>query len=183
MISPVVKGQRLERVLLEPGLTAYRCSVSKGVYIPVGAYFRWLAQQSERLPHLPKAEIGAQKVVDDDSRVKICPESGQIMQRFAVGHGFTFYIDRSPTGSIWLDGGEWETLRARNFHDELHLVFTAPWQDQVRYARSAEVHRELLIERLGSELFAKVEQLRIELLAHEQRDIALAHLQNSKAGE
>ena len=183
MISPVSKNQRLERVSLESGLMAYRCPSSKGVFISVGAYFRWLAQQPGRLPHLPAAETRAQKPVDDDSRVKICPESGQIMQRFAVGHGFSFHVDRSPTGSIWLDGGEWESLRARNFHDELRLIFTAPWQDQIRHSRSIETRREPLVERLGPDLFARVEQLRIELSGHEQRNLALAHLQNTKGDE
>ena len=114
MRSPVASHMEMERITLEDGLTAYQCTESGGVFVPAECYFRWLSRQADRLPHLPKSEADVEVAVeDDDGRVKVCPESGQIMQRFKVGHGFSFYLDRSPSGSIWLDKGEWEALKGR----------------------------------------------------------------------
>ncbi len=122
----------MQRITLEDGLIAFQCPESEGVFLPIQSYFRWLSRQSERLPHLPVSDTSPEEVAGDVESAKICPETGLIMQRFKVGHGFSFYLDRSPSGSIWFDKGEWEALRERQFHDELHLIFTAPWQRDIR---------------------------------------------------
>lgn len=119
------------RVELEPGLTAYRCPVSGGHWVPYQNYWRWLAGQPGRLEHLPAPEGAPEPEDDRVAQVKICPETGMLMTRYRVGHGFAFSVDRSPAG-IWFDAHEWEALRARNFHDEVHLVMTAPWQNRLR---------------------------------------------------
>ena len=177
MRSPVASHKQMIRIALEDGLIAFRCPESGGVFLPAESYFRWLSRQPGRLPHSPKSDGDLEELIEDDDVIKICPESGQIMQRYKVGHGFSFYLDRSPSGSIWLDKGEWQALKDRQFHDELHLVFTAPWQDKVRAERSKEVERELLVAKFGSELLAKIEELRDELSEHEHRAFALAYLQ------
>jgi hypothetical protein len=163
MRSPVASHKQMTRVALEDDLIAFKCPESEGVFLPAESYFRWLSRQSGRLPHLPQGDI--------------CPESGRIMQRYKVGHGFSFYLDRSPSGSIWLDKGEWQALKDRQFHDELHLIFTAPWQDKVRAEQRKEVERELLVAKFGSELLGKIDELRDELSEHEHRAFALAYLQ------
>jgi hypothetical protein len=106
----------------------------------------------------------------------ICPESGTLMTRFKVGHGFPFAIDRSITGGVWLDGGEWEALRHRNFHDEIHLVFTAPWQKQVRTERAQATYEATLRSALGDDLLDRLTALRAELLDHPNKSLALAYL-------
>jgi hypothetical protein len=173
----------MERISLEDGLIAFQCPESGGVFLPTESYFRWLSRQTHRLPHLPICEGDVEEVIEDDNSVKICPESGQIMQRFKVGHGFSFFLDRSPSGSIWLDKGEWKALKDRQFHDELHLIFTAPWQDKVRADRKVEVERESLVAKFGSDLLARIEALREDLSEHEHRDFALAYLQRRAKGE
>jgi len=176
MRSPVVSKLQMERVVLEEGLEAFRCSESSGVFLPVEFYFRWLSGQKERLPHLPVSKDNSGVELVDSEGIKICPESGQLMQRYRVGHGFSFYLDRSPFGSIWFDKGEWEALRERQFHDELHLIFTAPWQDRVRDEKKLKVERDILLDRLGEDLLGKIEKLRNDLEEHEFRDLAVAFL-------
>jgi hypothetical protein len=123
MRSPVGSRKQMEPVQLEDGLMAYRCPDTGGIYIPSASYMRWLSQQPARKQQLP--ETGAeQQTLQTDRPAAICPESGTIMTRYKVGHGFKFTIDRSVTGGIWLDAGEWDALRQRNFHDELNLIFT-----------------------------------------------------------
>lgn len=113
-----------------------------------------------------------------EDTVKVCPESGTIMTRYKVGHGLGFRIDRSVTGGIWLDPGEWEALLAGNIHHELHLVFTTQWQKAIREMDHAASYETMLRERLGDELFGKITTLREELASHPARAVALAFLQS-----
>lgn len=142
MISPVDSKSRMSRVELEPGLVAYRCSASGGHWLPYQNYWRWLSQQPGRLPHLPHGEwVGHQVEAENSHKVRICPETGTLMTRYKVGHGFRFSVDRSAAG-IWFDVNEWEALRSRNFHDEVHLIMTAPWQAKVRREALEQVIHE-----------------------------------------
>lgn len=142
MISPVDSKSRMNRVDLEPGLVAYRCPVSGGHWLPYQNYWRWLSQQPGRLPHLPPGEGVSHRVESESAhKVRICPETGTLMTRYKVGHGFEFSVDRSAAG-IWFDVNEWEALRSRNFHDEVHLIMTAPWQAKVRREALEQVIHE-----------------------------------------
>jgi hypothetical protein len=172
--SPI-SGTLMKYTTLESGLEAFHCTESGGYYIPAPAYLKWLQQQPSRLPHLPKP-ANANEQVHEHLHALICPESGTLMSRFKVGHGFSFSINRSITGGIWLDQGEWEALRERNFHDEIHLVFTAPWQKQVRTARAQALYEETLKSALGAELLNRLIALRSELLDHQHKNLALSYL-------
>lgn len=142
MISPVDSKSRMNRVELEPGLVAYRCPASGGHWLPYQNYWRWLSQQPGRLPHLPHGEEEGHQVEPEIShKVRICPETGTLMTRYKVGHGFQFSVDRSAAG-IWFDVNEWEALRSRNFHDEVHLIMAAPWQAKVRREALEQVIQE-----------------------------------------
>lgn len=175
MKSPVATHQPMEREILEKGLVAYHCLESGGIFLPADNYWRWISQQPERLPHLP-APTEVEPTLKDSGKAKICPETGALMQRYQVGHGFDFFIDRSPTGSIWLDAGEWEALKKRQFHDELHLIFTAPWQSKIQQQELSENQEERLIERLGSDLVDRLTAMRGELANHPDRTLALTFL-------
>ena len=171
--SPIT-GKPLTSVNLAEGLQAFQCADSGGHYIPAVCYMNWLAKQEARLPHLPESSTPHETVVEP-SGARICPETGTLMTRYKVGHGFAFSIDRSITGGIWLEGGEWESLRERNFHDEINLVFTAPWQKQVRDEQAQATYEERLESALGADLVARLRALRTELADHPNRSLALAY--------
>ncbi len=168
-------GKPMSKVALDQGLEAFHCPDSGGHYIPAACYMQWLEKQPARLPHLSETATEIEET-NDASAARLCPESGTLMSRFKVGHGFTFSVDRSITGGIWLDGGEWEALRQRNFHDEIHLVFTAPWQRQVRDQQAQATYEHRLQSALGADLVARLESLRAELADHPHRNLALACL-------
>jgi hypothetical protein len=180
-LNSPVDGGPMEPVTLESGLEAWRCGTSGGHYIPADSYLRWLQDQPARLPHLPRAGEAVSSE-GEAPEARLCPETGTIMGRFRVGHGFPFTIDRSITGGVWLDGGEWEALRERNFHDEIHLIFTAPWQRHIRAARSREVYEDRLQTALGCELFDRLVSLRQELGGHPHRNLALSYLMEGNGG-
>ncbi|MGD7653576.1 MAG: hypothetical protein ACQCXQ_10205 [Verrucomicrobiales bacterium] len=176
--SPV-DGETMEAVTLDDGLQAHRCKSSGGYYITAGAYMDWLGRQPARLPHKPGGESSI-PLENNRPNALICPESGTIMSRYKVGHGFKFSIDRSITGGIWLDAGEWEALRERNFHDEINLVFTAPWQAHVRDEAFHTAYEERLAEALGEDLFGRVQSLRSELRDHPGNSLAIAYLMDTR---
>ncbi|MEO7098647.1 MAG: hypothetical protein ABI162_04755 [Luteolibacter sp.] len=175
ILNSPVSGKPMEQITLESGLNAWRCEKTGGHYIPSGAYLQWVQQQPARLPHLPEPSEPT-ALSTDAAGVLICPETGTFMSRFKVGHGFPFSIDRSITGGVWLDGGEWEALRQRNFHDEIHLVFTSPWQKQVRNEKAQATYEETLKASLGSDLLERLTLLRNELLDHPHKNLAFAYL-------
>ncbi len=176
MQSPLAPHQSLESVELEPGLTAFRCPQTGGHWIPAQNYWSWRS----KLPAEAAAEAAhaenATPVSEFDDVVKLCPESGTVMTRYRVGHGQPFRVERSHTGGIWLDGGEWEALCAGHLQSSMHLIFSAPWQKAVRQQASDASHLEHLRERLGAELLEKLQSLRAELAQHSQRSAALAFL-------
>ena len=174
MQSPVA-ATHMTPIELEAGLQAFQCPQSNGIFIPISNYSRWIASQPARLPQLP---VSDHCVANDSEQAKICPESGLFMSRYKVGKGFEFYLDRSPSGSIWLDAGEWEQLKQHQFHDELHLIFSSSWQQEVRSHDRAKAQRNLLESKLGADLLVQLDQLTTSLQDHEYSNMALAYLQN-----
>lgn len=172
--SPIT-GKPMSKVALDQGLEAFHCPDSGGHYIPAVSYMKWLEKQPSRLPQLPESDPKEENV-SDSATALLCPESGTLMTRFKVGHGFTFAVNRSITGGIWLDGGEWDALRQRNFHDEIHLVFTAPWQKQVRDQQAQATYEDRLQSALGPDLVTRLKSLRADLADHPHRNLALAFI-------
>jgi len=174
MNSPVEPHSALGPIELEAGLPAWQDAASGGVYLKSADYWEWLAHQPGRLETLPPKGPVAVGLEHPEGPARICPETGALMTRFRVGHGFTFQIDRSPTGGFWLDAGEWEALKARNFHEEIHRVFTDGWQKGVRSQASREALEEQLRQQLGAEDYQQAVAFRGWLAAHPHRARLLA---------
>ncbi len=174
--SPIGARKVMQKISLEEGLVAYQCEESAGVYITQQDYWSWIKKQPERLEHLPVFEL-ARSVIETETVAKLCPETSTIMMRCKVGHEFQFYIDRSRTGGIWLDAGEWGALKDRNFHDELHLIFTEPWQAKVLEQQRQLMTKNLLEKKLGLELLEEIESLKKKLEGHPHRSYAVAYIE------
>lgn len=178
MKSPVSARKVMQKISLEDGLVAYQCEESESVYITQQDYWSWIKKQPARLEHLPVIEL-ANCVIETEAVAKLCPETGTIMMRCKVGYDFQFYIDRSRTGGIWLDAGEWSALKDRNFHDELHLVFTEPWQVKVLEEQKQLMTQNLLEKKLGLELLGEIESLKKKLENHEHKAYAVAYIEQN----
>lgn len=176
MKSPIGERPTLQATQLDGGLTAYRCPESGGVYITLENYWKW--KQSA-------AATGGDEALEDkdfpvseyDDVVKICPETGTLMTRYRVGHGMPFRVDRSITGGVWLDAGEWEALHAGGIHRNLHLVFTAPWQKAVISAEQTALYNERLRNRLGDDFYNELSALREKIRSHPSSAEVFAYLQ------
>ncbi len=167
--SPASPGTTMDLSEIEPGLFAYTCPKSGGIWIPFQSYLDWKEHHGHDQRELPAA---CPPVQADDSRQRtlICPESGRLLIRYRVGHGLKFHVDVSPdTGGIWLDRGEWEALKSKGLHLELNLVFTAPYQRQIRAEEHEKVLDEMFRTRIGAADFEKVAAFRRWLADHPKK--------------
>lgn len=179
MQSPVYSDTVMELKELEPGLSAYLCPKSEGVWIPLQSYVTWNEHHKQVGSPLPAKYF---PVPADDSKrpALVCPESGRLLIRYKVGHGLKFHIDLSPvTGGVWLDKGEWEALKSKGLHIELNLVFTAAYQRHVRSAEYEKALYQTFAERIGRDDFSKISTFKHWLTQHpKRRDICCYLLDN-----
>jgi Zn-finger nucleic acid-binding protein len=186
MNSPAFPFVVMKRVTLAEGLSAWECSRSGGHYIAATDYETWLAKHDGELPETPETHDETQDTTHrpsepSEQRARLCPETGRLMVRYRVGKGIPFSIDRSPTGGIWLDKGEWESLRSRNLHDEIHHIFAAPWQKEVRDEQRVAGLRQSFEARIGKEGFAEAERFKQWLKQQPDSRAVIAYLLDPEA--
>lgn len=151
----------MTRVTLEEGLAAWECPQSGGHYIAANDYDEWLEKHVHEVPPKDETTDSVQLPSDpSEQRALLCPETGCLMVRYRVGKGIPFSIDRSPTGGVWLDKGEWEALKSRNLHDEIHHIFGAPWQRELRDEQRVSRLREGYRTRIGEGPFDDAERFK-----------------------
>lgn len=160
-------------------LKTLHCTTCSGTWIPASQYWTWIERHGANQPERPAhaVEEAEDLAVQETPQIKTCPECRHFLIRYRVGHGVPFSIDRcGACGGLWFDRNEWEILKARNLHDDVHFVFSAAWQ--LRAAREEELQRRdaRLLRQIGEEDFAEVERMRNWLLHHPRRSAILAHL-------
>lgn len=169
MHSPIHSDVTLQAREIEPGLSAYECPKSGGVWLPLQSYLKWAEAQPAPAAAQPE---GNPPVIADDSKqpAHLCPESGRVLIRYRVGHGLPFHIDRSPeTGGIWLDKGEWEALKGKGLHTELNHIFTSSYQHHIRVAEYEESLERAFRARIGAEDFQKALEIKQWITGHARR--------------
>lgn len=182
MNCPICKTVPLADAELEPGLASHACAQCGGQWVGQDTYFAWVEAQGPNLPE-KTPETAAQLPVNETARAKLCPSCGRFLTRARVGHGVGFQLDRCATcGGIWFDANEWQILRDRNLHDDVHFVFSAAWQaDVVRQERDAQRER-LMAQKLGEADWAEIKRIRAWLDAHAKRSELYAALMHDVEG-
>lgn len=154
---------------LEPHLPAWSCPQCRGHWIKGSDYWTWLQGHGPSLPEKPFSEDAAPLMPEAASALR-CPDCGHILGRYAVGHEISFRLDHcAHCGGVWFDGGEWETLKARNLHDDVHAVFSDVWQARVRREAQAREREEELRATIGGDDLAELRRVKAWLLAHPER--------------
>ncbi len=180
MNSPVHPHLEMKRVKLKDDLPAWECLQSGGHWISADDYQAWLDRRGGIVPMTPAPETAPNPAQPEEQRARICPESGRLLVRYRVGKDVLFFIDRSPaSGGVWLDRDEWETLKSRNLHDEIHLVFTAAWQKEIRDEARLKALRAHFAERIGAEAFARAEEMKRWLREQPARRDILIYLSDA----
>jgi Zn-finger nucleic acid-binding protein len=175
MNCPVCKSTELIINELEPQLNSLKCGTCKGNFIRGAEYWDWLAKHG---PNLPEKDSGTDNLERNETIDQLdCPECRWRMIKFLPGHGTEFALDhcRGCKG-IWLDVNEWETLKARNLHDDLHSMLTPFWQSEAQREARRKRAEERLITRFGDDGYLKMTQFREWLNSHERKQELIAYL-------
>jgi Zn-finger nucleic acid-binding protein len=165
---------------LESSLVARACPQCGGQWVRSADYWRWRAGHGANLPERGPEET-APLPLNDRRGVKRCPDCGdRFLTTYRVGKRVPFTIDRCRNcEGIWLDRDEWAALRARNLHDDLHLVFTDDWQRDLRKEDRrflTDTHFERMF---GAEDFARIREVRAWLDGHPRAGELLSYLQQN----
>lgn len=175
MRCPVCPDHEMTPRGLECGPLSHGCPNCHGRWIPSHLYWRWREAHPENLPELPVDAAPPCPPVAESGRGKLCPECRHVLLPYKVGHSLAFSLDRCGTcGGVWLDANEWEALRARNLHDDIHFIFSASWQRRVFEEEQARHREERLRRWFGEEDYAEARRIRDWLCAHPRREELLA---------
>jgi Zn-finger nucleic acid-binding protein len=174
MKCPNCQSTEFDRKLLDDTLQAMVCTACHGHWINSFQYWLWRDRHQEILPEkAPSAALAAL----DSNTTKVCPECFKLLRRYKVGHGTDFSIDRCEVcRGIWFDKNEWEILRDRNLHDEVHFIFSSHWQQAVRQDDMEKNRRRVLGDRIGQSDLDRVNTFKEWLHVHPERSMILAYL-------
>lgn len=174
MNCPICRTTQLVSVQLEDQLWAFTCNACHGHWISSAKYHAWLAYHGQILPEKPYD--GPPLDTSDVEQTKICPECHRVMLRYLVGHGTGFSLDLC-TGcqGVWFDPNQWQALKGRNLHDEVHLIITSPWQSKVR-REEARNRIDALYEKWFQEDYEEIQRIRDWVQNHPNRQRLIAFL-------
>jgi Zn-finger nucleic acid-binding protein len=172
---PVCLTPELLRTELEPNLSSFSCYECDGHWIRGKEYWDWvethgtnLAERLHENETLSLAEPG--KPID-------CPECRYRMTKYLVGRGLDFSVDHcAGCKGIWLDHNEWEALRKRNLHDDLHSMFTSFWQAEAHRQARKKRMEQIYIDRFGDDDYSEIKRIRLWLETKTDREGLLAFL-------
>lgn len=185
MHCPCCQTSTLKRARLDEHLAVHACDSCEGQWVSSYDYWHWLEWQvdSGTIKCAP-SDLSDTLKVADNRRASFCPECHHLMRRAKVGHGLDFYLDRcSHCGGTWFDKGEWEILQAHHIHDKVHLVFSEPWQSQLRQAEFNRVLEETYRSALGDDDYTEALKIRAWLEQHPHRDYILSVLNQVPVSE
>lgn len=152
MKCPVCKTVSLEAAEVDRQLPTHACSSCGGQWVKVEEYLKWLDLHGPNLPE-KSPDQAVNLPVNDSKPGKLCPACGAFLIRHLVGHGVSFHLDRcGRCGGFWLDRNEWEILKSRNLHDDVHYIFSEVWQSQARHQEQRAQYEGAVVKILDDKL-------------------------------
>lgn len=173
MNCPLCKNHTMQGINLEPDLLGQSCDACGGVWISRSNYESWRSKQPHTITENP-APVSIQ--VSDTHKAKICPECRHLLLPYRVGHGLPFSIDYcGACGGVWLDHNEWDAIKAKNLHGDMHDMVSENWQTAVRQVELQETIEQTYKRQLGS-TYEKAAEVRAWLQKQQQKSLLLAYL-------
>ena len=171
-----VDGGSLQRVRLDATLPAFQCGRCAGHWLRFGDYLGWREQQPANIPETPP-ESAPVPHAEPSGGLRRCPDCPGLLNRYHVGHGVPFSLDQcGRCNGIWLDGSEWEVLRARGLHDDLNRIFGPGWQHEVRTEEERARTDAQFARQLGGD-YDRTREFGRWMADHPRRSEILAYLQ------
>ena len=172
---PVCKTIELVKTELEENLSSYNCDKCGGHWIRGKEYWDWVEQHgtklAERIHESESLQLAEPGIPVD------CPECRFRMVKYLVGRGLDFTVDHcAGCKGIWLDRNEWEALRKRNLHDDLHGMFTSFWQEGAKREQRKKRMQQIYLDRFGEADYAEIKRVRHWLDTKTNREELMAYL-------
>lgn len=173
MYCPVCESSPLIPKKLEDHLSANVCLICNGEWIEAGDYWAWLEAHGNPSPQL---ETDSPLPIEMDAKARLCPEDGRFLRRFQIFPNAGFYLERCSTClGVWFDANEWQALKARELHDEVHLLFSKLWQEALLAKEARARFENMYAERFGED-YGRIQEIRQWLDRHPNADALIAYL-------
>ena len=178
MKCPLCKTPSLDATVLAPDLEGCICGECNGVWIARTKYDAW----RKRLPKdIPETASDAEFSVNDTRVAKICPQCGHLLLPYRVGHGCVLHRLLRRLRRVCVNRNEWDAIKARNLHDNLHDIVSAHWQNAVRRAMSMPPSNKP--KRVLGDAYDKAAEVREWLRNEPRRSTLLAYLSDTQRPE
>jgi Zn-finger nucleic acid-binding protein len=162
-------AQLLNLQTLEPGLQVRGCPRCGGHWIRLADYWRWRAGKGMGVPEKPAGKGASEQ--EATTGYRRCPDDSQLLTRYRVGRGVAFTLERcAQCEGVWLDANEWEVLKRRGLHDDLHRVFSEDWQREARQLDKSHELEALLMRALPPADYIKIREIKAWIDAHPHRN-------------
>lgn len=180
MDCPACHNSVLSPVKLDQDLPAYGCQQCGGALVSLLYYRDW----SERTTYGDNTSGNASDLAPavetlggDSHGALTCPKCKRLMTKYLVSGDSKNRIDLcSACDEAWLDGGEWEWLKALHLDKKLSSVFTDSWQRRVKTEVIEQKHRERFARIVGEDNIQKAEEIRTWLKGHQFRQEILFYI-------
>jgi Zn-finger nucleic acid-binding protein len=177
MQSPRDTQTTLIRTEILPGLIAFSCPSSGGIWIDVVLYWDWFRTQPEYSDAKVSFESPQPASIESDTDTPlISPRTGRIMRKCKVGSGLGFRIDFEPSSGFWLDKGEYESLLEHNLHDQLHLICSPEYQLELIRMQTSESEQQRFERSLGKEVCEKIHSFAAWFAGSRDHQVAMTYL-------
>ncbi|MCW8879139.1 MAG: zf-TFIIB domain-containing protein [Kangiellaceae bacterium] len=170
MQCPKCKNVDLKPTKIDDGLPAMGCVQCNGAFISL-LYYRDWAERAGDVHDAPTVELLKGLESEDSSAALNCPKCVRLMQKFRISGCSNNRLDLCTScDEAWLDGGEWELLKALELTTEVPMVFSEQWQKKVRDQVSEEARRQRFMKILGEEDLRRADDFRSWLKEHPRRN-------------
>lgn len=182
LFCPKHQEFNLEKSMLAGEIPTHCCPHCYGHWINSQDYENWQCQKGRQLPSLDQGldNIDLEREISvDDKKAGLCPECQCYLNRAKVPIKTPFFVESCAScNGIWLDNGEWEILTQLGLELGIKNLFLRGWQANFREIQKAQHERDILIQKLGTELAEKLFELADLLENHCEGEIGIAYLIN-----
>lgn len=177
MKCPSCKTSDLKATRLDGDLPAHGCNECGGAIIPL-LYYRDWAERTANDKMLSDVELDASLAAENESHSALaCPKCSRLMSKFNISGCARNRLDLCVNcDEAWLDGGEWELLKALQLSKSIPAIFTDAWQRKIRKEISESRLKDRFAKIVGEPDIKRAEEIRSWLKSHDKRSELLFYI-------
>ena len=176
MKCPKCKHVDLRAARIENDLPAAGCTQCKGALVSLLYYRDWAERHASDHVSLAGGHAAIEDV-DDTTNAITCPKCARLMTKYKISGAVANRLDVCPgCDEAWLDGGEWELLKALELANKMPQVFTEHWQRNIRKQIAEDARREILRKAIGDDALKRTEEFKSWLKTQARRNDILVYL-------